>query len=175
MSIFSSLLRETFERQKAELGASPAARLATNRAVARVVENQHSEAIVRGFTVVQDEPPQAAGTGLGPTPTDYFVTSIALCENVIFGRTAAMAGVDVEALETTVTGEWDLKGLFEIAGADSAFRRIVVETRVRSRAPVAAGAEAARLTHRRCPIHQTLKRATELVFRLYVNDAEVPL
>jgi len=143
--------------------------------VARVIENQCSEATVRGFTVVQDEPESVAGTGRGPTPTDYFVTSVALCENVVFARTAAMNDLEVQAMETTVTGTWDLKGLYEIDGADSGFRTVVVETRLRTSAPVDKAIAVAHLTHRRCPVHQTLRKATQLTFRLFVNDVEVAL
>lgn len=42
-------------------------------------------------------------------------------------------------------------------------------------APVKDVAEVARATHRRRPVHRTLGLATELVFRLWVNDAEVSL
>ncbi len=175
MSILTPILKTTFTKQAADLRASPTEKLVTNKAVARVVENQRSEATVRGFTLVQDEPESVAGTGRGPTPTDFFVTSIALCENVIFARTAAMSDLDLQALETTVSGTWDLRGLFEIRGADSFFQSIVVETRVRSGDPVDRVVEVARLTHRRCPVHQTLRRATRLSFRLFVNGVEAAL
>lgn len=143
MSILSPILKTTFAKHAADLESAPIEKLVTNQAVARVIENQHSKVSVRGFTVVQDEPESVAGTGKGPTPTDYFVTSVALCENVVFARTAAMMDIDVQALETTATGEWDLKGLYEIAGADSCFRNVRVETRVKTASPVERVVEAA--------------------------------
>ncbi len=175
MSILTPILRTTFAKRAAELEAAPAAVTSTNKAVARLIENQRSEAIVRGFTLVQDEPVTVAGTGKGPTPTDYFVASIAFCENVIFARTAALSDLDLQSLETAVAGDWDQRGLFEIGGADAAFRSVVVETRVTTGSPVELAVEVARLTHRRCPVHRTLERATQLSFRLLVNGAEVAL
>lgn len=175
MTILAPVVKTTFTKHLADLEASPDERLATNKAVARLIENQRSEVTVRGFTLVQDEPESVGGTAQGPTPTDYFVTSVALCENVVFARTAAMSDLDVQALQTTATGNWDLKGLYEIGGADSYFRSVLIETRVRTSAPAARVAEVARLTHRRCPIHQTLKRATRLTFKLFVNDVETAL
>ncbi len=175
MSILTSILKTTFTQKLAELEASPAEVLATNTAVARLLENQRSEATVRGFTLLQDEPVHVAGTGKGPTPTDYFVAAVAFCENVIFARTAALNDLDLLALETTVAGEWDQRGLFEIGGADSSFRSVVVETRVKTASPVERVVEVARQTHRRCPIHQTLRKATQLSFKLFVNDAEAVL
>ncbi len=175
MSILSPTLKTTFEQKALDLAASRDEAIVTNEAVARPVENQRSEATVRGFTLIQDEPVHVAGSGKGPTPTDYFVAAVAFCENVIFARTAAMSDLDLEALETTVTGEWDQKGLFEIGGADASFRSVLVTTRVTTASPVEKAVEVARLTHRRCPIHRTLRRATRLSFRLFVNGAETAL
>ena len=175
MSIVTPVIQATFAKREADLRAAPAAVVSTNTAVARVIEGQHSEATVRGMTLTQDEPASVAGTGKGPTPTDYFVASVAFCENVIFVRTAAARGLDIEALETAVTGEWDQRGLFEIGGATSAFTRIRVETRVTTRGPDTLAADVARATHRRCPVHQTLKTATDLAFTLVVNGRKVAL
>ena len=175
MSILTSIVKTTFTAKQAELAAATAPVVVTNRAVARVIENQRSEGTVRGFGLIQDEPVTAAGTGKGPTPTDYFVASIAFCENVVFARNAALHDLDVQGLETTVTGEWDQRGLFGIGNSDPAFRSVLVETRLASDGPVALAVEVARLTHRRCPIHRTLERATALSFRLFVNGAEAAL
>lgn len=175
MSILTSVLKITFTEQIKILERWKGPKMVSNRAVAHVRENQRSEATVRGFTLVQDEPVTVAGTSQGPTPTDYFVASVAFCENVIFARTAALSDVNLEALETTVTGEWDQKGLFEIDGSDSFFQRILVETRVKTTSPPNHVVHVAQLTHRRCPVHQTLKKATALTFKLFVNDVEAAL
>lgn len=153
----------------------PGERLATPRAEATLIENQHSRVTVRGFTLDQDEPKSYMGTGKGPTPTDFFISSVALCENVVIARYAALSGVSIESLETVASGVWDLKGLYGVAGADPSFRSILVETRIRSSSPSADVAKVVRLTHSRCPIHATLGKATDLKFRLEVNGAQVPL
>ena len=155
MSKLTPILKTTFTKKVADLEAARGPVIVTNTAVARLIENQHSEATTRGFTVVQDEPPSVAGTGKGPTPTDYFITAIAFCENVVFARTAALADLVLDDLETTVAGDWDQRGLFEIDGADSSFRAVRVETRVKTQDSVEKVVEVARLTHRRCPIHRT--------------------
>jgi hypothetical protein len=68
-----------------------------------------------------------------PPPTDFFISSVALCENVIFARSAALSGLPVDSLETVAEGSWNMKGLYEIEGAEPSFRNIKVETRVRTR------------------------------------------
>ncbi len=149
--------------------------LATNKAEVRLVRDQNSEARVRGFTVIQDEPESAWGTGKGPTPTDYFVASIGFCENVIFVRNATVAKLSIDSMETVVSGSWDRRGLFEIDGVSPFFKSITVETRISTQDTVEKVVEVARQTHRRCPVHATLSRATELIFKLVVNGEPVLL
>jgi hypothetical protein len=81
---------------------------------------------------VQDEPASVAGGALGPTPTDYFVVALGACQNVVFVRFAALE-LRIESLETTVTGVWDRRGLYGIAGVDPGFQEITLETRVTTR------------------------------------------
>jgi len=147
----------------------------TNRAEVRLIKDQNSEAKVRTFTLVQDEPESVWGTGKGPTPTDYFIASVGFCENVIFARNASMANLTIDSLETTVTGTWDRRGLFEIDGVKPSFKTITVETKITTKDRVQKVVEVANQTHRRCPVHATLSRATEMIFRLNVNGQNVPL
>jgi uncharacterized OsmC-like protein len=147
----------------------------TNRAEVRLIKDQYSEAKVRTFTLVQDEPESVWGTAKGPTPTDYFIASIGFCENVIFARNASMANLAIDSLETTVSGTWDRRGLFDIDGVTPAFKTITVETKITTKDPVQRVVEVANQTHRRCPVHATLSRATEMIFRLNVNGHNVPL
>lgn len=149
--------------------------LITNKAEVTLIRDQNSEAKVRGFTVVQDEPESVWGTSRGPTPTDYFIASVGFCENVIFARNAALAGLSIDSLETRVAGSWDRRGLFEIDDISPHFKTITVETRVSTKDPVEVVVEVAKQTHRRCPVHATLSRATEMAFKLIVNGREVAL
>jgi uncharacterized OsmC-like protein len=175
MSKLSPELGKFFSSNIEDLRKQPGEKIATNRAVATLQEDQRSEVAVRGFTLVQDEPASAMGTGKGPTPTDFFISSVALCENVIFARNAAVNGLSVDSLETTASGEWNMKGLWEIDGADSSFRKIMVETKVQTDAVPSDVANIARLTHTRCPIYATLRKSVELTFKLTVNGKDVHL
>ena len=176
MTLVSPELGQRFEELRQRFASSSRTEdTATNRSEVKLVKNQNSEAKVRGFTVIQDEPESVGGTGKGPTPTDFFVTSVGFCENVIFARNAALAKLSIDYLETIVTGSWDRRGLFEIEGVSPHFKTITVETRISTKDSVEKAAEVARQTHRRCPIHATLSRATEMIFKLIVNGQDVPL
>jgi len=175
MSKLSPELGKFFSKSIEDLRNEPGEKITTNRAVATLQEDQRSEVTVRGFTLVQDEPDSVMGTGKGPTPTDFFISSVALCENVIFARNAAVNGLPIDFLETTASGEWNMKGLWEIDGAKSSFQRIVVETRVKTDADPADIANVARMTHRRCPIYASLMESIELTFKLTVNGTDISL
>ena len=162
-------LRQTIESSGSD---SP---LAMNKAEVKWIEGQHSNGLVRGFSLVQDEPESVGGTSKGPTPTDYFIASVGFCENVIFVRNASLAGLSIESLETVVIGSWDRRGLFEIENISPFFKAINVETRVSTKDPTDMVVQVAQETHRRCPVHATLARATELVFKLVVNGKTVPI
>ena len=175
MSKLSPELGKFFAKTIEDLSSEPGEKMTTNRAEAVLKENQHSEVTVRGFTLVQDEPVSVMGGGKGPTPTDFFISSVALCENVIFARNVALNGLPIDSLETVASGTWNMKGLWEIDGADSSFKSIMVETRLRTSGPVSQAARVAELTHRRCPIYATLRKSVSLSFKLVVNGVEVSL
>jgi len=99
MTLISPELKQRFERLRQNIVASGSANtVATNTAEVRLVKDQHSEAKVRGFSVIQDEPESIGGTGKGPTPTDYFIASVGFCENVIFVRNASLAGLSLSLI-----------------------------------------------------------------------------
>lgn len=175
MSKLSPEMGAFFAKVAKDYESLPGEKIATNKAVAVLQENQRSELTVRDFKLIQDEPISVLGTGKGPTPTDFFISSVALCENVIFARNAAIEGLPIDSLETTATGTWNMKGLYEIEGADSSFKSILVATSVRSSGPLAEVVRVANMTHRRCPVFATLRKAVDLTFRLTVNDVETPL
>ena len=143
------------------------------RADVRVVGNQLSESKVRTFVLVSGEPDSVGGKNEGPNPLEFFMSSIAFCENVTFQRNAALMGVDVDFLETTVRGYFDRRGQWEIDGADPSFEEIIVETKVSTKATAERIKELVRLTHRRCPMHAMIVKATKVVDKLTINGKEV--
>jgi hypothetical protein len=110
MSKLSPELGTFFEKMADDLKAHPGEKITTNTARATLQENQRSEFTVRGFTLIQDEPESAFGTAKGPTPTDLLIPSVALCENVIFARNAAIARLSIDSLQTTCFRDLEPEG-----------------------------------------------------------------
>lgn len=147
----------------------------TVKADVTLVGEQASISKVRSFSVVSDEPESSGGQDLGPTPLEYFLSSIGFCENVTFARNAALMGVPVEKLTTRVIGHWNRKGQFEIEGKNPSFTDITVEFNVVSSVEPEKVAEVAKATFRRCPMHTTISKATNVYEKLVVNGNKVEL
>src|SRR2546422_11609865 len=99
MSIVRSVVKMIFTKRFQDLRAQETEAIAAIKATTKLIGNQRSEGIVRGFTFIQDEPESVAGTGTGPTPTDFLISSVAFCGNVVFARTAVLNDLDIQAVE----------------------------------------------------------------------------
>lgn len=70
-------LKEHFARVYAEMAAAdPLATRGVIRVSTRLVDGQRSEAHLDGHRIVCDEPVERAGTGQGPSPLQYFLSSL---------------------------------------------------------------------------------------------------
>ncbi len=153
----------------------PQASLATTTAKVRLTGPQTSEAKIKDFTVISDEPKSVDGKDSAPAPSAYFIASIGFAENVILARQAALANIDFDTCETNVVGHWDRKGMFGIDGADPSFKDILIETRVTTNAPIEKVAELLHLTDERNPVTATVAKAVKITRRLLVNEIEIQL
>ncbi len=61
---------------------------------------------VRQFEIVVDEPPSAGGTDTGPTPTEFFLASLASCFTLAVYHAARKRSVEIPDLEVKVTGKY---------------------------------------------------------------------
>lgn len=177
MGLISTGFQDTVEEMIGRLVSSkdPLQSLGTVRGDAKLLGQQYQEMKIGNFTIAADEPITSGGTDKGPTPLDFFVASIGFCENVMFARHAALLGLNIESLETSVRGHWDRKGQYEIGGAEPSFKDMIVETRVTTKDPAEKVVEVTKLTHRRCPMHATISKAMKVTDKLYVNGQEVSI
>jgi putative redox protein len=174
--MYSSGLTELIKQMEKSLySAKENEAKGTVRADVFLVEEQASVARVRNFSLFSDEPESSGGKDLGPTPLEFFLASIGFCENVTFVRTAALMGVKFDKLNTRIVGHWNRKGQFEINGQSPSFTEIMIEFLVSSTDNPQKLVEVARTTTRRCPLHATLSKATNIHVKLNINGQEVSL
>lgn len=177
MTLISTQLKNGVQEMISNLSVitDPQQSLATTSARVRLIGPQTSQAKIKDFTVVSDEPKSVDGRDKAPAPSAYFIASIGFAENVIFARQAALANLDFDACENNVTGHWDRKGMYEIGGAEPSFKDILIETRISTKAPAEAVKELIRLTNKRNPVTATVNKAVKVTRKLFVNETEVQL
>jgi len=112
--------------------AQPEAAKFQFRATNRWVSGTHSQGTIYGFfglgeeqthkeshTYDADHPEQLVAKDTGPTPVEYLLHALAACITAGIGNIAAVRGIDLTSVESTVTGDIDLVGLF---GLDDSVR-----------------------------------------------------
>jgi hypothetical protein len=71
--------KEIFEKRRQAFVKDPEKAVTTHQAKIHLIRDQHKEARVPGgYTIACDEPVERGGTGKGPAPLQYFVSSIGL-------------------------------------------------------------------------------------------------
>jgi len=109
----------------------------------------HEVEVEGGHTVLVDEPAEAGGTDVGPSPTRLLAVSLAACTAITIEIYAQRKGWDVGAVEVDV--ELDYKGVAPSGFAVSL--RLPKELSEEQRGRLVAIARA-------CPVHNALAGAT---------------
>lgn len=131
-------------------------------ATARRRKGHHHEVEVDGHVVVVDEPTEAGGTDIGPSPTRLLAAALASCTAITIGMYTDRKGWELPGLEVSV----DFEGSPEAGEA----ARFVVDLGLPDgltdeqveRIVVIAG---------KCPVHRTLTGEVEIETRSSVLGA----
>ncbi len=83
------------------------------------------------FDYDADHPAVLCGDGNGPTPVEFLLHALAACLTSGLANIAAARGIVLHSVESTVTGDIDLRGIFG-QGTDvrNGFERIDVSFRI---------------------------------------------
>jgi uncharacterized OsmC-like protein len=114
------------------------------RATNRWVSGTHSRGTIDGFfglgaeqthrqvsTFDADHPEQLVGTDQGPTPAEYLLHALAACITAGIGNVAAVRGIDLRRVESTVAGDIDLMGLLGLdPEVRNGYQAIEVQVRI---------------------------------------------
>jgi uncharacterized OsmC-like protein len=120
--------------------AQPEAAKFQFRAANQWVSGTHSRSTIDGFfglgaeqnhlapsTFDADHPEQLTGSDRGPSPVEYLLHALAACITAGIGNIAAARGVDLDRVESTVSGDIDLMGLLGLdESVRNGFQRIDV-------------------------------------------------
>ena len=96
------------------------------------MDHAHAEA----FTATADHP--TLGHGHGPTPHEFVLHALASCVSAGVATTAASRGIELSAIDATISGEMDVRGILGIdPDVRNGFSRIDLEVSVEGDAPKA--------------------------------------
>lgn len=151
----------------------------TIRADTRMIDLQLSEATLGPmgtFRVYSDERDMREDRmGKGPYPIEYFLASLAFCVQTQLGRHAACNSVVLRSVRCVVVGKLDSRGLYGIEGFKSKIKRIELRLILESEASRQMVRKVIELTHKTCPIYNTLRGGTEVKFSTYLNGERLKL
>jgi len=115
------------------------------------------------FIVDADEPLIAAGHDSAPNAMEYILHALASCLTGTLVYHAAVRGIHIEAVESSYTGDMDVRGLFGLAeGIRKGFNKVTVEIRVKSKASVDELTECAMFS----PVYEMVSKALPVEFKL---------
>jgi uncharacterized OsmC-like protein len=115
------------------------------------------------FTLDADEPTIAAGQNTAPNPMEYVLHALATCLTGTLVYHAAVRGIEIEAVESSYTGDMDVRGLFGLSDdVRKGFNRVSVNMRVRSDASVEELTEMALFS----PVYDIISKSLPVEFAL---------
>lgn len=126
------------------------------RAIAKRRKGFHFEVEVDGHLVVVDEPEDAGGTDVGPSPTRLLAASLASCTAITIAMYSERKGWDIEGLEVAV----DFEGLPKDATSTTFVVTLIF--------PASLGTEQTeklRVIAGKCPVHRILTGETTVEIR----------
>ena len=89
------------------------------------------------FTLDADEPTIAAGQNSAPNSMEYVLHALATCLTGTLVYHAAVRGIEIDAVESSYTGDMDVRGLFGLSDdVRKGFSKVAVNMRVKSDASI---------------------------------------
>ncbi len=112
------------------------------------------------FTLDAGEPPVLLGVNEGPNPAEYLLHALAACLTTSLVYVAAARGVYLDAVESTLEGDMDVRGALGIStDVPNRFRAIRVTFRIQSDAPAEKLAEVVARAQARSAVFDTVSNA----------------
>ncbi len=115
------------------------------------------------FTLGVDEPAIAAGRSSAPNSMEYLLHALATCLTGTLVYHAAVRGIEIEAVDSSYTGDMDVRGLFGLADdVRKGFSKVTVDMRVKSDATAEELTELALYS----PVYDVVSRSSPVEFTL---------
>ena len=115
------------------------------------------------FTLDADEPAIAAGQNSAPNSMEYLLHALATCLTQTLVYHAAVRGIEIETVESSYTGDMDVRGLFGLSDeVRKGFNKVTVKMRVKSEASAEELTELAMYS----PVYDVVSNSLPVEFQL---------
>jgi uncharacterized OsmC-like protein len=168
--------KDGFIATQSRLRDKPAAALYTFSAATRQTDGLSSEARIRNFNLVTDEPPALGGADRGPDPAELLLAALGASQEATYRLYADTLGIPIRSVSVKLEGRIDLRGLFAVSdGVRPGFKDIRATVTIDSPAS-AEDIERLKVTvDRHCPVLDSLRNVTPVQTSLdLVNSAVKP-
>ncbi len=100
--------------------------------------NREDDTRTEPFVVDADEPTITAGTNSAPNPMEFVLHSLASCLTSTLINHAAVQGIEIESVESSLEGDMDVRGMLGMSDeVRNGFNNVRVRMRVKSAADAA--------------------------------------
>ena len=125
--------------------------------------NTEDSTRTEAFSLDADEPIIAAGHDSAPNAMEYVLHALASCLTGTLVYHAAVRGIDIDSVESSYTGNMDVRGLFGLSeDVRKGFNRVTIEMRVKSKADAKELTEMAMFS----PVYEMISKALPVEFKL---------
>ena len=115
------------------------------------------------FSIDADEPRIAAGNDSAPNSMEYVLHALATCLTGTLVYHAAVQGIEIESVESSYSGDMDVRGLFGLSDdVRKGFNKVAVDMRVKSDATTELLTELALHS----PVYDIVSKALPVKFNL---------
>ncbi|MFB5631596.1 MAG: OsmC family protein [Nitrosopumilaceae archaeon] len=115
------------------------------------------------FVLTKDEPPIFLGNDHGANPVEYALTALAGCLTTSLVYHAAARGVKIDKVESSLEGDIDLRGLFQLdENVNPGYESIQVNFKIESDAPKEILQELVKLAKKSSPVCNTITKPTSV-------------
>lgn len=116
------------------------------------------QASSHGFTI--DEPTALGGTDNGANPVEHLLAALGSCQVITFQVWAEKLGIQLDAVDISLSGEIDLRGFFGLAeGVRPGFQSIDVSVQLSGPESAERYEELTRAVEEHCPVLDGLGNA----------------
>ncbi len=125
--------------------------------------NEEDTTREKAFSLDADEPPIASGQNRAPNAMEYLLHALASCLTGTLVNHAAVRGIKIDSVDSSYTGDMDVRGLFGLAeDVRKGFNKVVVNMRVKSEASVEELTEMALFS----PVYDVISNSLPVEFTL---------